>query len=170
VLVVCRGVDVDAADHVAAGPVEDGIREAVTSLEVPPVAYQVDQVLVERHRVRPRVWLICAEPGCRADVVDARRPGGVVALVVLGAERPEHEAVPHEPRRWNETVGDERARAGQEAAGSGGGCIAAPGIDRGAVRGTGFFSGAGAGSGSGGGTGSSGKTDASASPASSRSN
>ena len=56
-----------------------------------------------------------------------------------------------------------------DAAGSGGGCIAAPGSGRGEGRRAGFFSGSGAASGSAS-AGSSAKTDCSSSPARSRSN
>src|ERR1700719_3926084 len=77
-------VDVHAADDVADIPAEHGIGEPAAPGEVLCVPLQVTEVLIEGHLVRPAAP---GETGCRPDVVDAGRPGGVIGLVVLRAER-----------------------------------------------------------------------------------
>src|ERR1700747_266247 len=78
------GVDVDAADDAVAAAGQDGIGEARACGEVRGVPPQVGEVLFERQpRIGPpAVWIAGGGP----DVVDARRPRFVVALVVLRPE------------------------------------------------------------------------------------
>jgi len=104
VVVVLRRVQVEAADHVVVGGVEHREREAGPIGEVAGVAFEVTEVLLQWHLVRP---VPVREPRGRPDVVHARRPGGVVALVVLGPERLEDEPVGREPPGRVEVVGDE---------------------------------------------------------------
>src|SRR5438105_9663754 len=68
------------------------------------MALQVCAVLVRRHLPRPAAVL---PPGRRVDVLPRRRPRVVVVVVVLGAERLEHELRRLEPPRDVEVARDE---------------------------------------------------------------
>ena len=68
------------------------------------VALEVSPVLVEGHLVRPVAVGVARR---RANVVDGRRPGRVVALVVLRPERLEGEARVGKTVRWLEPGRDE---------------------------------------------------------------
>src|SRR5690606_27742775 len=78
------GIDVETADHAILG-VEDGVGEAGSRLEVPGVSFQVGEVPLESHSLHRGPTPVRA-PGRGADVLDSGGPGGVVPLVVLGAE------------------------------------------------------------------------------------
>jgi hypothetical protein len=88
VVAVGQRIDVDTPDHVAACRVEHRVREPLPCAEVVGVASEVCAVLLPRHLSRPGAVGI---PGRRRDVVQRRRPGVVVPIVVLGPERLEDE-------------------------------------------------------------------------------
>src|SRR5205085_8302771 len=69
---------------------------------------QVSAVLVQRHLARPAALL---PPGRRVDVLPRRRPRVVVLVVVLGAERLEHELRRLEPPRDFEVARNELVHA-----------------------------------------------------------
>ena len=108
-----RGVEVDAADHVARGRLEDGERETLAGLEVGGVAAEVVEVPFERHAIRRRPVAVGVAGG-GADVGDARCPGGVVGLVVLWAERLEPEVLTDQGGRRREVGRDERRVGGHD--------------------------------------------------------
>jgi len=66
---------------------------------------QIGAVLAEAHLSGSVPTLVVA--GRTSDVVDARRPRGIVALVVLRAERLEPKLANREPSRRDETGGHE---------------------------------------------------------------
>ena len=98
-------IDVDAADHVAAGAIEteyvnpDGSRS-------PRMPLEIAEVLLQRHLVWPRA---AREAGRRVDVGDRGRPRRVVRVVVLRPERLEHEVGRHEAGWRLEVGGHERS-------------------------------------------------------------
>src|SRR3990172_224886 len=105
----CVRIDVDAADDVVGLRTEDGVRERGSGVELRAVPFEIREVLRGRHRVRP------PSPGeawSGTNVVDARRPGCVVALVVLRPERLEDERLGLEPGGDLEGVGGGRHRGG----------------------------------------------------------
>src|SRR6266540_433911 len=108
VVAVGQRVDVDAPDHVAARWIEHRVREPRAVAEVVGVSQQVCPVLVRRHRSRP---LAVLPTGCRVDVMHRRGPRVVVLVVVLGAERLEHELRRLEPPRDVEVARDELVHA-----------------------------------------------------------
>src|SRR4051794_28340093 len=103
---VVSGIDVDAA-HDVVTRVEDGEREPRVSEEVSGVLLEIRAVLGEAHLAGPAVGR--AEAWGTPDVVDARRPRGVVALVVLGPQRLEAKLAHAEPGRRVEPGRGERA-------------------------------------------------------------
>ena len=77
-------------------------------LEVARVHLEITPVVLRRHRPRPLVPL----PARRAaDVLDGRRPGGVVLVVVLRPERLEHEQRGLEAARDGELLGKRKHSA-----------------------------------------------------------
>jgi hypothetical protein len=100
-------IHVDAANDFVGLRVEDGVRETRSCIEVRAVRFEVGEVLVQGHRLRPPSP---CEAGSCVDVVDARRPGLVVALIVLGPERLEDEQRGLEPDGNFEVVGNQRGR------------------------------------------------------------
>ena len=92
-------VDVHAPDDVGGTRAEHGVGEPAAPGEVLCVPLQVAEVVIEGHLVRPAAP---AESRCRPDVVDAGRPGGVIGLVVLRAERGQPEVPGLEPVRDRE--------------------------------------------------------------------
>jgi hypothetical protein len=104
-LLAAERVNVHAADDVAGPRAKHGVGEPAAPGEVPCVPLQVAEVVIQGHLVRP------AAPGesrCRPDVVDAGRPGGVIGLVVLRAERHQLTFPDCEPARHREAFRDKR--------------------------------------------------------------
>src|SRR5206468_6263880 len=104
--IVASRVDVDAADDLTLGPVDDRVREALPALEVARVPLEIAPVVLRRHRPRPRAPL---PPRRAANVLDGRRPGGVILVVVLRPERLEHEQRGLEAARGGELLGNEHS-------------------------------------------------------------
>ena len=102
--VVLGRVHVDAADHIGLA-VEHRVREARALVEVAGMALEVRAVLVEAHLVRPPALGSIA--GRATDVLDARTPGQVVALVVLRPKWLQRELVRPQPTRRLEAGWDE---------------------------------------------------------------
>src|SRR3954464_13296952 len=100
---VAGRVDVQASRDVVVR-VEGGVREAPALGEVLGVALQVAAVLSEAHLAGP---VPVGEAGEGADVLDARRPRRVVAIVVLRAERLQAEGSDREAGRRLEAGRDE---------------------------------------------------------------
>ena len=86
-----RGIQVDATDDVVVAWVEDGEGEAGTPREVVGVAAKVGEVLLERHAARWWPVDVVGKTGSGPYVLDARRPSGMIGLVVLRPERFEAE-------------------------------------------------------------------------------
>ena len=101
---VARRIDVDAADHVVVG-VEHRVRESGPLREVARMPFEIAEVLLEAERSGPAALGPVA--GRAEDVLDARRPRRVVALVVLGAKGLEPKRVGLEPKRRLEARRDE---------------------------------------------------------------
>src|SRR4051794_12228666 len=94
------GVKVDATDDVAVAWVENGEGETDAPREVVGVAAKVGEVLLESHAAS--WWPVAVGiAGSRANVLDARRPGGMIRLVVVRAERLQAELVGGERGRWS---------------------------------------------------------------------
>ena len=100
-------IHIDAADDLVGLRVEDGVRETRSCIEVRAVRFEVGEVLVQGHWLRPTSP---REAGSGQDVVHARRPGLVVALVVLWPERLEDEQWGREPDGNFKVVGNQRGR------------------------------------------------------------
>src|SRR5207253_5571547 len=80
---VVTRIHVDAADNVVAR-FENGERKACPIDEVSGMPLQISAVLVHAHLPRPApIW----EARRASNVFHARRPGCVIALIVLRAER-----------------------------------------------------------------------------------
>ena len=121
-----HGIDVDAADHVALVRIEHRVGEPDALLEIARVHLEIGEVLRQPHLVRPRAP---DEARRRPDVVDRRRPGGVVGLVVLRPERLQHEL-----RRRRDRAAARSPRARTAAAASTDATIAARRRPRAAQR------------------------------------
>ena len=80
---LARRVDIHAADGVTSR-VENGVGEAAPRSEVGGVIREIAFVVGKAHRMRPR---FADEAGRRLDVIHARGPRGIVALVVPDVER-----------------------------------------------------------------------------------
>jgi hypothetical protein len=93
-------IDVDAADDTGAC-LEHGIGETAALGEVLRVPFQVAQILLQGHLLRPA---LVGKSGRRPDVVDAGHPGGIIRLVVLWPERLQPESVSAQPLRHREIV------------------------------------------------------------------
>src|SRR5712691_3817826 len=104
-LLAAGRVDVHAADDVAGVGAEHGVGEPAAPGEVPCVPFQVAEVVIQGHLARPAAP---AETRCRPDVADAGRPGGVIGLVVLRAERGQPEFLGRQPVRDREAFRDEQ--------------------------------------------------------------
>src|SRR5262249_1221420 len=98
-------VDVNTADDVAGGDAEHGVGEPAALGEIPGVPLQVAQIVSEGHLVWPAAL---AEPRRRADVINAGRPGSVIGLVVLRAERGQPEVPRYEPLRYHKAFRNEQ--------------------------------------------------------------
>ena len=85
---------------------EHGVGEATAGDEVRLMTDQIVGVLLEAQLGRPG---FAAEARCRADVLDAGGPGGVVSLAVLRAERFELEPLGDQPVGDRELVRNEAA-------------------------------------------------------------
>ena len=103
---VRRGVEIQTTDDVAAARVQHREGEAPAGGEVVGVAVHVPQVPVQGHPVQrwPAAVRIAR---CRADVLDAGRPGCQVGLVVLGPQRLQPELLGHQGGGRDERPGDE---------------------------------------------------------------
>jgi hypothetical protein len=103
-------VDVNAADDVVGVGVgvEHGVSEPAAPGEVLCVPFKVAEIVVQRHLVGPATP---TESWCRADMADAGRPGGVIGLVMLRAERGQPELPGREPVRDREVFRDEQFTA-----------------------------------------------------------
>src|SRR3954452_3064618 len=109
------GVEVDATDDVAVAWIENREGETDAPSEVVSVAAKVGEVLLEGHAVW--WWPVAVGiAGSRANVPDARRPGGMIRLVVLRAQGLQPELVGGERGRcskadWHELIrGHDRDR------------------------------------------------------------
>src|SRR6185437_2680070 len=104
-LLAAGRVDVHAADDVAGTGAEHGVGEPAAAGEVPCVPLQVAEVVIQGHLARPAAL---AESRWRPDVAEAGRPGGVIGLVVLRAERGQPEFPGRQPVRDREAFRDEK--------------------------------------------------------------
>jgi len=100
------GLRRELSEHLVHGGREDGVGEAGAIGEVARVTGEVLAVALERHPARRRP-VEAREAGRRGDVLDARRPRGMVRRVVLLAERDEPEARRRELARRLEAGGHE---------------------------------------------------------------
>jgi len=100
---VARRVHVDAADNVVAR-IENGESKARPIDEVSGMPLQISAVLVHAHLTGP---VPIGEARRASNVFDARRPGCVIALVVLRAERLKAKLPSREAGRRNKISGHE---------------------------------------------------------------
>src|SRR5262249_16795412 len=97
-------IDVDAADDAISACLEHGVGEAATLGKIFSVPFQVAQILLKGHLLRPGPAI---ESWRRPNVVDAGRPGSIIGLVVLWPERLQPESVIDQPERHLEVLWDE---------------------------------------------------------------